>query len=157
MMPTDRQTINFYGAANEYGQFSNFAAFPILIDGQFWPTTEHYFQAQKYAGVDTDRMRAIRRCSSPGRAAQMGRDRKYAIRRDWERVKEQVMLAALRAKFSQHQELKHLLVSTGDAWLVEHTELDRYWGDGGDGSGQNRLGHLLMLVRSELQNGAADE
>ena len=34
--------------------------------------------------------------------------------------------------------------------LVEHTGKDAYWGDGGDGSGVNRLGGILMRVREEL-------
>jgi N-glycosidase YbiA len=41
-------------------------------------------------------------------------------------------------------------VSTGDALIVEHTTRDRYWDDGGDGSGANTLGRLLMRVRDEL-------
>ncbi len=42
-------------------------------------------------------------------------------------------------------------LATGDSKIVEHTENDRYWGDGGDGSGQNRLGQILMRVRAELR------
>ncbi len=61
------------------------------------------------------------------------------------------MLDALRAKFTQHEELRELLLGTGDAGLVEHTANDSYWGDGGDGSGKNRLGVLLMQVRCEVR------
>ena len=43
---------------------------------------------------------------------------------------------------------------TGDAKLVERTANDSYWGDGGDGSGTNRLGQILMLVREELRPAA---
>jgi hypothetical protein len=39
---------------------------------------------------------------------------------------------------------------------VEHTTNDRYWGDGGDGSGKNRLGALLMELRAELIAEAGD-
>jgi N-glycosidase YbiA len=49
------------------------------------------------------------------------------------------MLEALRAKFTLHEELNAILLGTGDAVLVEHTANDSYWGDGGDGSGKNRL------------------
>ena len=63
------------------------------------------------------------------------------------------MLTALRAKFSQHPQLASLLLSTGGARLVEHTTNDRYWADGGDGTGRNRLGELLMQVRQELADG----
>ena len=75
----------------------------------------------------------------------------YAQRReDWKEVKDSVMLKALRAKFGQHQDLQELLLSTGDATLIEHTENDVYWADGGDGSGKNKLGQLLMKVRQEF-------
>jgi N-glycosidase YbiA len=43
------------------------------------------------------------------------------------------------------------LLETGDARIVEHTTRDRYWADGGDGSGRNMLGRLLMRVRDELR------
>lgn len=61
------------------------------------------------------------------------------------------MREALDAKFRQHADLTALLLSTGDAVLVEHTENDDYWGDGGDGSGKNMLGRLLMDLRAKLR------
>jgi ribA/ribD-fused uncharacterized protein len=57
---------------------------------------------------------------------------------------------AVRASFGQHAELGEILLHTGDAMIVEHTEKDAYWGDGGDGSGKNMLGRILMEVRDEL-------
>ena len=63
------------------------------------------------------------------------------------------MRDAVRAKFTQHDDLRALLLSTGDAMLVEHTENDDYWGDGGDGSGRNMLGQILMQIRTELRQG----
>ena len=87
-------------------------------------------------------------------AARMGRDRKRKLRRDWERVKVGIMREAVGAKFRQHAELGELLLATGDAKLVEHTENDDYWGDGGDGSGRNELGRILMAVRDALRGEA---
>ena len=83
-------------------------------------------------------------------AARLGRDRKQKLRKDWQSVKNNVMKKALMAKFSQHDDLKILLLSTGEAKLIEHTENDAYWGDGGDGKGKNYLGILLMQVREEI-------
>jgi len=37
--------IKFYSTGDEYGEFSNFANFPIRLKERTWPTTEHYFQA----------------------------------------------------------------------------------------------------------------
>ena len=87
-------------------------------------------------------------------AARMGRDRKKPLRRDWEAVKVAVMREVVRAKFTQHADIRQVLLSTGDAMIVEHTENDSYWGDGGDGSGKNMLGRILMDVRDELARGA---
>ena len=87
-------------------------------------------------------------------AARMGRDRKRKLRRDWESVKVNVMREAVLAKFTQHDDLRELLLSTGDAKIVEHTERDDYWGDGGDGRGKNMLGRILMDVREKLREGA---
>ena len=48
-------------------------------------------------------------------------------------------------------DIRSILLGTGDATLVEHTENDAYWGDGGDGSGKNMLGKILMRVRERLR------
>ena len=77
---------------------------------------------------------------------------KEAPRREgFEEMKNDYMLEALMLKFSQNEDLKQMLLETGDAELIEHTEEDSYWGDGGDGSGQNVLGKLLMKTRENLR------
>ena len=144
-----QDVINFYRVGDEYGQFSNFAPYPITLDGERWPTSEHYFQAQKFD--DPAYRQKIRKANSPMLAARLGRDRKQKLRRDWESVKVGIMRVAVLAKFTQHDELRTLLLSTGDAKLVEHTENDDYWGDGGDGRGQNWLGRILMEVRATFR------
>ena len=141
--------IRFYSTGDEYGCFSNFAPYPIRLEGKLWPTSEHYFQAQKFE--DQQHQEAIRKANSPMIAARMGRDRKTKLRRDWESAKVAVMTEAVRAKFKQHDELRTVLLGTGEVKLVEHTENDSYWGDGGDGSGQNMLGQILMRIRTELR------
>ena len=146
------EVINFYSAEKKYGEFSNFAEYPITIEGQQFPTSEHYFQAMKYCHI-ASRFRAICEAATPGIAATMGRNRAFPLREDWESVKDEIMMVALRAKFTQHPVLRRLLSSTGDAKLVEHTKNDRYWGDGGDGSGRNMLGISLMKIREELKSG----
>jgi len=145
--------INFYSVSDEHGCFSNFAAYPITLDGERWPTSEHYFQAQKFD--DATHREAIRNAKSPMIAARMGRDRKQPIRQDWESVKAAIMTDAVRAKFTQHDDLRAILLATGDAKIVEHTKNDPYWGDGGDGSGRNMLGQILMQIRLELRDGSA--
>jgi ribA/ribD-fused uncharacterized protein len=145
---TNRRVINFYRTGDPFGEFSNFAAFPIRLKDLQWPTSEHYFQAQKFAG--TQHEEAVRLAESPMAAAKMGRDRSRPLRADWEAVKDQIMREAVLAKFEQHPPLRDLLLSTGDAAIIEHTSNDAYWGDGGDGSGLNMLGRILMETRRRL-------
>ena len=143
-------TIQFYSLKDPYGEFSNFSPHPIQLKGKTWPTSEHYFQAQKFAG--THHEEEVRRTKSPMIAARLGRSRARPLRKDWESVKDDIMREALQAKFTQHADLRELLLQTGEASLVEHTTHDSYWGDGGNGTGRNRLGHLLMELREKLKN-----
>lgn len=61
-----------------------------------------------------------------------------------------IMREVVRAKFIQHDDIRQILLSTGDAKIVEHTVNDSYWGDG---SGTNMLGQILMEVRDALRHG----
>jgi len=149
MSDQQADVINFYSTADEYGCLSNFYRSRVFLDGKHWRTTEHYFQAMKYQG--TPREEEIRNAKTPSEAANLGRSRKHPMRKDWERVKDAVMREAVLAKFTQHADLRAVLLGTGDAVIIEHTSNDSYWGDGGDGSGRNRLGQILMSVREELR------
>jgi len=151
MNMSERVRIEFYSVTDEYGELSNFAAYPIQLAKQRWPTSEHYFQAQKFQDVAL--RERIRTANTPMIAARLGRDRSSPLRKDWESVKVAVMTEAVLAKFSQHDDLRALLLGTGDALLVERTTNDSYWGDGGDGSGKNMLGQVLMRVREQLRAG----
>jgi ribA/ribD-fused uncharacterized protein len=129
--------IRFYRADDEYGFLSNFALYSIKLDGKEWPTSEHYFQAQKF--LDEVVQEEIRNALTPKEAARLGRDRARPLRADWEFVKDGVMYKVVMAKFSQHPDLQRRLLATGDASLVEHTKKDGYWGDNGDSSGKSKL------------------
>lgn len=146
-------TINFYSHHAEYGCFSNFSNHPVELKGKAWSTSEHYFQAQKFAGTKYESQ--VRKCQGPGEAAAMGRDRSLPLRADWEQVKDNVMRAAVLAKFLQNEEAQDELLSTGDEKLVEHTKNDKYWADGGNGTGKNMLGIILMEVREVIKNAMA--
>lgn len=147
--PETPEAIRFYSVSDEHGFLSNFAPARFRLKGHAWPTSEHYFQAQKFAG--TRHEREVREARTPMIAARMGRDRSRPLRRDWESVKVSVMRDAVRAKFEQNADLREALLATGDAELVESTESDDFWGDGGDGSGRNELGRILMAVRATLR------
>ena len=142
-------TIYFYSTRDTYGCFSNFSAHGFELDGTYWKTSEHYFQAQKFVG--TPHVEAICNAKTPKDAAKMGRERTRPLRSDWEEIKEEVMRKAVLKKFQTHAEIREILLSTGDEELVENAPGDYYWGCGKDGSGKNRLGAILMEVREQLK------
>ena len=142
-------TFYFYSATEyPYGCFSNFSRHGFELDGVYWPTSEHYFQAQKFVG--TPHGDAIRNARTPKQAAGMGRDRSRPLRTDWEQVKDDAMRRAVLKKFEVHADIQAVLLSTGDALIVENAPGDYYWGCGKTGTGQNKLGLILMEVRNWL-------
>ncbi len=140
--------IYFYKTSDKYGCFSSFAHYNFKLDGKRWMTSEHYFQAQKFWGTKYEEV--IRLLDNPMKAAEIGRDRELPLRADWEQVKDDIMLKAVYAKFTQNKEIKDILISTGKEIIIESTTNDYYWGCGKDGSGKNMLGIILMKVREEL-------
>jgi len=147
-MNNENVEIRFYLKRDPYGCFCNFAPYPVEIDGRIWKTTEHYYHAQRFAGTEYEEI--IRNIKTPFQAKEVAKSGIYPRRSDWFDVKFEIMMKAVTAKFNQHHDLRDILVSTGNAILKEHTELDHYWADGGDGSGRSRLGEILMIVRSSF-------
>jgi ribA/ribD-fused uncharacterized protein len=96
----EMDVISFYSVSEEYGCFSNFSPHPITLKARSWPTSEHFFQAQKFAGTPDEE--EVRRARSPMIAAHMGRSRKRPLRKDWESVKDQIMYEAVLAGQLRH-------------------------------------------------------
>ena len=92
------KAIYFFTKNDPYYEFSNFSNYGVEIDGFYWPTIEHYFQAAKFFG--TEQYEKIKKAYSPKQAKDLGQSRAIAIRPDWDLVKEDVMLKALRVKFA---------------------------------------------------------
>jgi hypothetical protein len=145
-------TIYFYKVCDSYGCFSNFSPHSIEIEGLYWQTVEHYYQAQKFVGTDNEAsIWAIRDAPTPMDAAAIGRDRARKLRLDWEQVKQQVMWQGVLTKFLTHSDIQAILLATGSELIVEDSPTDYYWGCGRDKTGQNQLGKTLMKVRQEIR------
>jgi predicted NAD-dependent protein-ADP-ribosyltransferase YbiA (DUF1768 family) len=159
-----------------YGCFSNFSRHSVLYQGRNWGTSEAAFQAMKYYPHRLDLVDAIMYAPKPIDAAELGRNRAYPIRQDWESpvsnwvglegslvsdgrglvkaielVKDLIMYEVVLAKFSQHSDLKSILLGTGTLPIVENAIHDPYWGIGCSGIGVNRLGKVLMLAREAIR------
>ena len=142
--------IYFYSKHEKNSWLSNFSPHGIEMEGIWWPTVEHYFQAQKFH--DEAYREKIRMAKTPATSKTLGRTRKVKLRDDWEEVKEEIMHAASLKKFQTHPELREKLLATGEEELIENAPNDYFWGCGRNGSGQNKLGVILMQVREELRN-----
>ena len=153
-------TILFYRKSDlPYGAFSNFSLHPIEMDGQTWPTVEHYYQAQKFAGMaDAERhMAEIRQASTAFDARRLGIDPARPLRPDWDEARLGVMWRAIQAKFDAYAELEELLLSTGEEEIAENSPYDSFWGVGPNGDGENQFGRMLMRLRSALDQAKHQE
>jgi ribA/ribD-fused uncharacterized protein len=160
-------TIEFYGTKGPYGFLSNFYEAVFELEDRQWLTVEHFFQACK--AITAEERQRIADAAKPRLAKKLGRACK--IRPDWEEsvgtpalhdkfrdeqgvvvesVKDHYMFSALIAKFNQREDLCAALYSTGEEELVEASPTDYYWGIGKDGTGLNKLGRMLQLVRAGL-------
>jgi len=130
-----------------YDFLSNFYPSPTC-----YPTVEHNYQAAKTLD-DTWRKR-IMEAETASQAKRLGR--RAPMAKDWDSVKDTVMLSLLQAKFDD-PELRAKLMATGDVFLIEGNDWgDRYWGKTWstvekNWVGENRLGQLLMLVRDQIR------
>ena len=141
-------TIYFNDNSEPYSCFYNFSPHPFHLDERKWMTLEHYFQAQKFANtVYYDKIFSAKTAKE---AHSLGRSRKAPLRQDWESVKDDIMRRALRAKFTQNEEIRNELLATNGQLIVHKTSFENYWGCGQDNTGQNRLGKLLVELRNEL-------
>jgi ribA/ribD-fused uncharacterized protein len=146
-----------------YSFLSNFYPCKIVHQGITYPSTEHYYVAQKvnddqiingkfYPKADVREM--ISNISTPGQVKRFGRALK--LRSDWDNIKLGVMEWCLREKFKE-ENLKEMLLQTGDQELIE----SNYWHDVVWGvctcqkcgnKGENNLGKLLMKIRGEIKS-----
>jgi ribA/ribD-fused uncharacterized protein len=132
--------------AGDYRWLSNFWYVDVEYEGVTYPTTEHAFQAAKT--LNLGQRRHVRKAASPGEAKKLGRQ--VTLRTGWDGMKDEVMLDLNRQKF-RDAALRKKLLETGDAPLIEgNTWNDRYWGVC-RGTGKNRLGQILMRIRSEIR------
>lgn len=158
-------------------QLSNFyeLRMPIRFEGKEYATSEHLYQAMKFLNqpdrASLEFAEEIRKASTPFKAKHLGnlwRTTKYEwqkalsatvqryvtrgvhLREDWEEVKVSIMEQVVRLKFQADRECRDVLLSTGEAALIERSDTDGFWGDGRDRRGRNELGRILMRIRAEL-------
>jgi ribA/ribD-fused uncharacterized protein len=150
---TDVEEIRFYRASDKpYGVFSNLFRRTITFEEVSYATAEHAYQVGKARKPEVQEW--LMAAPSPSLLAMAAHGLYYwDVTPGWSKIKFDRMRSVLRAKFTQHQDLAELLLSTGTARLVESATVDnpvnRLWGEV-NGVGQNMLGVMLMELREEI-------
>lgn len=111
---------------------------------------ESLFQASKT--LNMEEIEYLASFSTPGQAKRAGR--RITLRDDWEDIKDEVMEYLVREKFKIPILQDKLLAIPGDMYIVEMNYWnDTYWGVCSKTfEGQNKLGEILMRIRSELRS-----
>ena len=128
----------------EFRFLSNFWPVEIELDGAYYPSVEHAYQASKT--FNREARRRIQTASSPRCAKKIGET--VDIREDWERIRVKVMSELVEQKF-KNPTLAQRLIDTGHRKLSEGNDWgDTFWGVY-KGVGDNHLGNMLMNIRAQ--------
>lgn len=146
--------IRFFGKNGKFALFSNFAYSPVEIGGLIYSTNEHYFQSSKFVDTDPEYAEKVRLAKTPHESKNLGKSKAHRIHPHWggmdgESIR--VMRRVLFCKALQNREFYNLLLSTGDAKIIEASPWDKFWGEGSDKTGKNMLGKLLEELRDNLR------
>ena len=153
----DSQTQVFFYEQDFY-VLSNFSSFQVMREGFLFPTSEHAYHYAKFERVDSQKSDVMKLKSdimyakSAHEAYKFGQNKELR-RKDWEDVKEAVMMEVLWAKVHQHEYVRQKLLETGDRELIEDSWRDSFWGWGPDQKGRNVLGKQWMTIREAIRNG----
>ena len=151
--------IAFYGKNSPY---SNFYYVEFEYKGYKVTSSEQAFMLEKALLFDESMVKAILATTDPRAIKRLGRKVRNFDEKKWNKVRYDIMVDILLAKFST-EPLKAQLLSTGDELMVEASPNDKIWGAGlviGDARlnypnyypGQNLLGKALMEAREWLRN-----
>lgn len=134
-----------YGFFKEHRFLSNFHQCDIFDGTLTYPSTEAAYQAYKTV-IEKERRSFLTMTAAEAKKA----GREVTLRSDWDTIKNGVMVASNEIKYRDHPDLRKKLLATGNKILVESNWWgDVYWGQC-NGVGENKLGLILMEIRSRL-------
>lgn len=137
-----------FGFFKEHRFLSNFHECKIVWNGIVYNSTEAAYQAAKCAIPEHREQFAT---MTPSEAKKYGQ--RITLRSDWEDIKHWIMAQLTMIKYLCHDDLRELLLATGNKRLEEtNWWSDTYWGVC-DGKGENHLGQAIMDVREVFQEG----
>eukprot|EP00759_Apiculatamorpha_spiralis_P022207 PhF_6_TR26543/c0_g1_i1/m.38367/K09935/K09935; uncharacterized protein len=146
-----KMEIRFHEASEfPYGNLSIMSPHPVVVRRVAYQSVYHYFLCMKYKNSPSI-CEMIRRAVSQWELDRIVRkaEQESAMDPEWERVMLDIMLLGNYYKFKQNSDACTLLIQTGNKTITNHCA-DTFWGDGGDGTGRNHMGTILMSVRRRI-------
>lgn len=156
------KVICFHNPNEENGYLSNWYHSDFMVDGMKFSSMEQFMMYRK-AVCFHDNLIAKQILETEDVAAikALGREVSNYDDHVWNGVRQITVYEGLLAKFSQNDDLKKKLKSTGNANLAECAVRDRIWGIGlsmrdprrmnpKQWNGKNLLGYTLMMVRDKV-------
>ncbi|KAJ7286324.1 hypothetical protein C8J57DRAFT_1051547, partial [Mycena rebaudengoi] len=139
--------------------FLNDSPHRIIYQGAMYPSAMHLHEAMKYMPHNPAIAERIRRCPSVADVHPLSLSEEltrnggpHAVRAGWGEVYLSLMRDVILLRFSQHPDLRMMLLETGDAPLIYADEYDMYRGEGPPGMAElNNLGVILEQVGRELR------
>jgi ribA/ribD-fused uncharacterized protein len=134
------------------------------VDADLYCCAEQYMMAEKARLFRDEEIRErILKSTDPKEMKALGQKVKNFKQDLWDKAKYPIVLKGNYSKFTQNDDMREFLLSTGNKILVEASPLDKIWGIGlGEDKeqsqnpnawrGQNLLGFALMEVRDELKD-----
>jgi len=154
MTSTTCADIRFSMKSSKYSFLSNFYCSEFIIDGKTYNHVEGYYQSQKFISYDPKAAKHISTVVSPMACKRIAYKYYFpqAKKIEWDsKLKDKIMIRGLYAKFISSSELLNKLIDTHNDKLIEDSSSDKYWGQDRTGQGDNKLGIMLMQVRSALR------
>ena len=156
------KVVCFHKPSEENGYLSNWYHSRFSVNGIVFSSMEQYMMYCKASCFHDDSIATrILATADVAEIKALGRLVKNYNENHWNGVRQIAVYEGLCAKFSQNEDLKAQLLSTGDAVLAECAVNDHIWGiglsmhnpdrfDRSKWKGQNLLGYTLMMVRQKL-------
>ena len=146
--------IEFYKEFGDLGYLANYSNHGFSIDGVYYKTVEHYYQAMKYDNKEIKNR--IINAETPKEASNIGRDRNNKRIDNFKDIKNDIMFNGILEKFRQNRDIAYKLIETRNNDIAEATVDEYYWGIGKDRSGQNNIGKILVQVRERIKREILD-
>lgn len=157
------EIVCFHNPDEENGFLSNWCYSPFSVGEHEFSCMEQFMMYRKaICFEDSITAEQILAATDAAYIKELGRKVSNYNENVWNGLRQLIVYEGLLAKFSQNEEFRNRLLSTGDAILAECAVKDCIWGIGlsmtdpdrfniTSWRGQNLLGYTLMMVRDKLK------